>query len=139
MYCKSLTKKELIDAGIVSVEYVDNEWQVLRHWYKNNSKQKFDTKISITLACGKHKYRPSKYYQKITFSFKRKVYNIPLSRLIYVWYKGDIQDGLVVDHINNDSFDNRPENLQLLTVEENLKKRFEDNPDAWVNQWGRSK
>ena len=57
MYCKSLTKKELIEAGIVSVEYVDNEWQVIRHWYKNNSKQKFDTKISITLACGKHKYR----------------------------------------------------------------------------------
>ena len=31
------------------------------------------------------------------------------------------------------------ENLQLLTVGDNLKKRFEDNEEAWVNQWGRRK
>lgn len=130
MYCKSLTKQELLDAGLTSVEYIDGQWRVFRHWRKNNSKSKTDLEISITLACGKHKYRPNKYYQKITFSFNRKVYNIPLSRLVYVWYKGDIPDGYVVDHINNDSFDNRPENLQLLTVGDNLKKRFEDNPEA---------
>ena len=130
MYCKKLTKQELLDAGFTSVEYIDNQWRIFRYWRKNNSKIKANTEISITLACGKHKYRPAKYYQKVTFSLNRKVYNIPLSRLIYVWFKGDIQDGLVVDHINNDSFDNRPENLQLLTVEENLKKRFEDNPEA---------
>lgn len=130
MYCKSLTKQELIDAGITNVEYADNEWHVFRYWYKNSSKIKASSEISITLACGKHKYRPNKYYHKVTFSYKRKTYNIPLSRLVYVWYNGDIPDGYVVDHINNDSFDNRPENLQILTVGDNLKKRFEDNPEA---------
>ena len=130
MYCKSLTKQELLDAGITNVECVNGEWQVLRNWYKNNSKTKTSNKISITLACGKHKYRPNKYYYKVTFSYKRKTYNVPLSRLVYVWFNGDIPDGYVVDHINNDSFDNRPENLQILTVGDNLKKRFEDNPDA---------
>ena len=130
MYCKSLTKQELLDAGFTDVKYIDNQWRVFRYWRKNNSKVKTNTEISITLACGKHKYRPNKYYHKITFSFNRKVYNIPLSRLIYVWFEGDIPDGHVVDHINNDSFDNRPENLQLLTVGDNLKKRFEDNPEA---------
>ena len=134
MYCKKLTKKELLDAGFTSVEYINDQWRVFRRWRKNNSKEKIDTEIKITLACGKHKYRPNKYYHKITYSFNRKVINIPLSRLIYVWFKGDIPDGYVVDHINNDSFDNRPENLQLLTVGDNLKKRFEDNEDAWVNQ-----
>ena len=136
MYCKKLTKQELLDAGFTSVEYIDNQWRVFRRWRKNNSKEKFDTEISVTLARGKHKYRPDKYYHKITYSFNRKVINIPLSRLIYVWFIGDIPDGYVVDHINNDSFDNRPENLQLLTVSDNLKKRFEDNEEAWVNQWG---
>ena len=134
MYCKKLTKKELLDAGFTSVEYINDQWRVFRRWRKNNSKEKIDTEIKITLACGKHKYRPNKYYHKITYSFNRKVINIPLSRLIYVWFKGDIPDGYVVDHINNNSFDNRPENLQLLTVGDNLKKRFEDNEDAWVNQ-----
>ena len=139
MYCKKLTKQELLDAGFTSVEYIDNQWRVFRRWRKNSSKEKFDTEIKVTLACGKHKYRPDKYYHKITYSFNRKVINIPLSRLIYVWFIGDIPDGYVVDHINNDSFDNRPENLQLLTVSDNLKKRFEDNEEAWVNQWGLGK
>ena len=134
MYCKKLTKQELLDAGFTSVEYIDNQWRVFRRWRKNNSKEKIDTEIKVTLACGKHKYRPNKYYHKITYSFNRKAINIPLSRFIYVWFKGDIPDGYVVDHINNDSFDNRPENLQLLTVGDNLKKRFEDNEEAWVNQ-----
>lgn len=137
MYCKGLTKQELIDVGITKIEYINGEWQVFRNWHKSNSKERIDKKISVTLACGKHKYRPNKYYQKVTFSYKRKGYNIPLSRLVYVWFKGDIPDGYVVDHINNDSFDNRPENLQILTVGDNLKKRFEDNPEAWANQWGR--
>ena len=134
MYCKKLTKQELLDAGFTSVEYINDQWRVFRRWRKNNSKEKFDTEISVTLARGKHKYRPDKYYHKITYSFNRKIINIPLSRLIYVWFIGDIPDGYVVDHINNDSFDNRPENLQLLTVGDNLKKRFEDNEEAWVNQ-----
>ena len=130
MYCKSLTKQELLDAGFTSVEYIDNQWRVFRRWRKNSSKEKIDTEIKVTLACGKHKYRSNKYYHKITYSFNRKAINIPLSRLIYVWFKGDIPDGYVVDHKNNDSFDNDPDNL---------KKRFEDNEEAWVNQWGKSR
>ena len=130
MYCKKLTKKKMLDAPDTKVNHIYNQWRIFKKKKKNNSKGKTNTEISITLACGKHKYRPNKYYQKITFSVNRKVYNIPLSRLVYVWFKGDIPDGYVVDHINNDSFDNRPENLQLLTVGDNLKKRFEDNPEA---------
>lgn len=70
----------------------------------------------------------------MSFCAKQKVYNIPLSRLVYVWHKGDIPDGYVVDHIDNDSFNNSIDNLQILTVEENLAKRYDDDPDAWTNQ-----
>ena len=136
MYCKKLTKQELLDAGLTDVKYIDGQWRVFRHWRKNNSKNKTDLEISVTLACGKHKYRPNKYYQKITFSVNRKMYNIPISRLVYVWYKGDIPDGYIVTHINGDSFDNRPENLQLLTVGDNLKRRFESGEEAQIKQWG---
>ena len=136
MYCKKLTKQELLDAGFTEVKYIDNQWRVFRRWRKYNSKEKFDTEISITLACRKHKYRPDKYYHKITYSFNRKAINIPLSRFIYVWFNGDIPDGYIVDHINGDSFDNRPENLQLITVGDNLKKRFESGEEAQIKQWG---
>ena len=139
MYCKKLTKQELLEAGFTEVKYINDQWRVFRRWRKYNSKEKFDTEISITLACGKHKYRPDKYYHKITYSFNRKVINIPLSRFIYVWFKGDIPDGYVVDHINGDSFDNRPENLQLLTVGDNLKRRFESSEEERIKQWGPKK
>ena len=136
MYCKKLTKQELLDAGFTDVKYIDNQWRVFRRWRKNSSKEKIDTEIKVTLACGKHKYRPDLYYHKITYSFNRKVINIPLSRFIYAWFKGDIPDGYIINHINGNSFDNRPENLQLLTVGDNLKRRFESGEEERIKQWG---
>ena len=56
--------------------------------------------------------------------------------MIYAWFVGDIEEGMVIDHIDNNPFNNRVENLQKLTPEENLKKRFEDNPNALHNQYG---
>ena len=40
-------------------------------------------------------------------------------RFVWECYNGIIPDGLVVDHINDDSIDNRLCNLQLLTPQEN--------------------
>jgi len=44
---------------------------------------------------------------------------------IYIWvlFKGDIPKGMVIDHINNDSFDNRIENLRCVTRSENLRNK----------------
>ena len=142
MYCKGLTKQQLSDWGIIAIIYdpINNEWQIFRHWYKNNSKQKILTIIKPSLAVGKHKYRPDKEYLKVSFSVRGEgSYSIPLSRLVYTWYNGDIPDGYVVDHADNNSFNNNPKNLQLFTVEENLAKRYIDNPEAWTNQWGKQK
>lgn len=66
-------------------------------------------------------------------------YTIPLSRVLYVWFKEDIPDGYVIDHIDNDQFNNELSNLRLTTIEENLKKRFIDNPGCYVNQWAAMK
>jgi 5-methylcytosine-specific restriction endonuclease McrA len=45
------------------------------------------------------------------------------SNIIYCWYIGDRDISKDIDHINNNSLDDRPENLQLLTRKENLAKR----------------
>lgn len=49
-----------------------------------------------------------------------------LHRIIWISRHGVIPDGFVIDHINNDTSDNRIENLQILTPAENSHKAWED-------------
>lgn len=46
-----------------------------------------------------------------------------LARVIWAWYHGVAPANMDVDHINNDSLDDRLDNLQLLTRQQNLAKR----------------
>lgn len=133
-----LTKKMLEDMGIVDIrlEEGDTDWYIERYWFKNSSKTiKTHTRIQITQAICKHKYTKCKSYPKINFYYKNKPYCYPLARVLYAWFKGDIKDGMVVDHIDNNPYNNSLDNLQLLTQEENLAKRYKDNPKNNRNQW----
>lgn len=134
---KALTKAMLLEYGITNI-YVDpdnGEWWINRFWYKNNSKEKVHSRVLITEARCKHKYVDDKVYLKVSFCYKQKTISIPLARLLYAWFKGDIPDGYVIDHINNNCYDNSLDNLQILTQEQNLEKRFKDNPGTNRNQW----
>lgn len=133
---KALTKEMLLEWGINSINWSEelDTWIIDRLWYKNKSKDKRHINIKICKAVCKHKYTKDKSYPIVTFSYINEVKCIPLARLIYAWFVNDIEDGMVIDHIDNDPFNNRVENLQKLTPEENLKKRFEDNPNALHNQ-----
>lgn len=51
-------------------------------------------------------------------------------RLVYETFVGEIPEGKEIDHINNDSTDNRLDNIQLLTRRENLTKF---NEEKWGN------
>lgn len=55
---------------------------------------------------------------------KRSSKTIPLHRIIYVMNKGTIPAGFTVDHIDNNVYNNSPDNLQLTTRSENTKKRW---------------
>ena len=57
-----------------------------------------------------------------------------MGRVIYAWFIGYIEAGMVIDHIDNNPYNNRIENLQKLTPEENLEKRFVDNPKGHKNE-----
>lgn len=51
-------------------------------------------------------------------------------RLVYETFIGQIPEGKEIDHINNDSTDNRLDNIQLLTRRENITKF---NEEKWGN------
>lgn len=52
----------------------------------------------------------------------KKGTNLPYHRMKWAWFYGEVEEGYVVDHINEDKHDNRLENLQLLTPAQNLEK-----------------
>ena len=59
-------------------------------------------------------------YLRVILSKDGKAKNFQVHRLVYEAFCGEIPDGLVVNHINEDKTDNRLENLNLLTPKENL-------------------
>ena len=53
----------------------------------------------------------------VIIGIKGKQY--PRSRLVYIWHNGEIDDDLVVDHINRNTYDDRIENLRLANKSQN--------------------
>lgn len=52
-------------------------------------------------------------------SRKLPVNNYSRSRIVWTMHNGDVPSGLVVDHINRNTMDDRLENLRLLTISQN--------------------
>ena len=48
---------------------------------------------------------------------------VGLHRLIWIWHHGAIPDGMFIDHIDQNPFNNRIENLRLVTLIENARNR----------------
>lgn len=136
-YGKALTRKMLKEWGITQVDYdlENDEWWINRYWYYKNSKEKKNVRIKVSNAVCKHKYSSDKSYPIVSFSYKQKVITLPLARIVYVWYRDDIDEKEVIDHIDNNPYNNQPKNLQKLSVGENLAKRYINNPNASCNQY----
>lgn len=135
---KQLTRQMLEEMGIckVSWDYEKENWKIKRYWYRNNSKTIKDyTEIKISDAVCKHKFTKDKSYPIIIFNYKGKTQSFPLARFLYAWFRGEVKEGEVIDHIDNNPYNNMMSNLQCLTQENNLRKRYEDNPEGYHNQW----
>lgn len=65
----------------------------------------------------------------------RKKYAFSVPHLIWMAFnnKENIPEGMVIDHINCNPYDNRPENLQLITSSENIKRAYTCTRSAFMN------
>jgi len=125
---KELTKEDLINWGI-SVELTDESVIVKRNWTKNNSKvYKTEYQVKITSALQEHPLSgKTKEYPVIVFSYKSKTVSLPIARVVYAWFINPIPKNMDVDHIDNNPFNNRPNNLRLLTRKQNVARRVSKN------------
>ena len=53
-------------------------------------------------------------------------YKLQVHRVVYAWFRGEVPEDMVVDHIDTNKADNSLENLQLLTQDENMAKYSND-------------
>lgn len=118
-YTPLSTKKDIIE---------DNKLTVFRACPEYDKRQYFVYQERPTgpaicrITCKKFPKEKHRYYVSF-WDYKRNKYRYyPLSKVIYLFFVGDIPEGYVVDHINNNSLDNSVNNLQLLTRAENTRK-----------------
>lgn len=149
-YAKRFTKEDLIKAGIkeITPDYKvvynsgltlekEEDFSQLKQGYLAFTVYDLDengNKIKVPIK------RKFKHCKKIsdTYIFKMKV--VVLHRAIWAWFNGEVPAGMLVDHIDNKHetiYDNRLENLQLLTPAENLAK--ERIPSDWQKKCDMSK
>ena len=113
--------KNYLDSIGARVEITEGEIKV----YQYSKRYKRDINKPIYVNIKRHPYGKDKTYLIVTFwdAERNKTTSYALSRLVYLYFIGDIPAGYDVDHIDGDTFNNLPENLQLLTRKENLAKR----------------
>lgn len=114
---KGLTLQDLYDLDIY-LQAANNVygWRVFQ---LGKERPIFPLKTGNYKSSGRVKYHP--YVVVSTPNKKQRM--ISLASIIMVYIKlEDIKPGEVVDHIDNDSFNNDPDNLQILTIRQNLDK-----------------
>ena len=84
--------------------YIDNDCVIYR---MNKEGKLVQVKPSIN-NCG---------YEFICYKDHKIVY---VHRLVYESFKGEIPEGLEIDHFNRDKHNNNPDNLRLVTRAENV-------------------
>lgn len=137
-----LTRKMLEEWGIDSITWDPDtdSWNINRYWYKNNSREKRNIKLAISNAICKHKFTKDKSYPIVSFSYRGKPICLPLARVVFAWFHPDKSlKGLVIDHIDNNPYNNKLNNLRAITQEANLIKRYIDNPSSYLNQYQQNK
>lgn len=60
-------------------------------------------------------------YRTIALQKDKEIYTFCEHRCVWVWFNGEIEDGLVINHKDFDRANNKIENLELLTQAENIK------------------
>lgn len=79
--------------------------------------------FKIQLRGSKHPLTQDKLYQYIGTCYQGENQAWAVHRIIYAWYNGVCPGDMTVNHIDDDPTNNNIENLELVTLQENLAKK----------------
>ena len=125
---RALTKKMIEEMGVSLKMSYDNPKQPIVLRTRNGVTREIKPcPYTINRIFGK-----PMTYMYVGWSYNGKAQSFSYSRVVYAWFNGDIPAGdYDIDHIDNDTLNNFPENLRLLTHKENIQKR----PNHGCNQY----
>lgn len=106
---QTITKEMLENLGIISINIEKKE---ITRWNKRNTKQ-IVTKMTPSEQHNSKVNANKVSYKHYICCIRGKTYSF--SNLVYAWFVGPIPSGFLIDHINGNTDDNRPDNLRLYT------------------------
>lgn len=115
---KSITKTKKYLEEAFRLKYIDGKF------YQDKPKAGL-VEVKPYIIEKKHPYgKTIKYLYAMVYNYETHKYSLfTYHTIFYVWFKGDVPAGYDVDHIDGDSLNNNPDNLQILSRKENLAKR----------------
>ena len=134
------TREDLEKLGVRDIIIYDDYIVVMHEGYLDcKTKRKTVVRpVRSHTVTAVHKYTRNKTYPVINWSVNNKLFSVTVGRLVYAWFKGEVKADMDIDHIDNNPFNNKPENLQQITRLENIRKRYTDNPEMQFNQYKNS-
>lgn len=95
---------------------------------------------SFTKRCGQIlKLTPHRGYFSIRLSNGERIINFGVHQVIAMAFHGLPPFGMVIDHVNTNKIDNRPENLEYVTNSENVKRQYNNglltNRKGDIGRW----
>ena len=124
---RALTKQQLIELGVTDVTKdgkvfkngVECKIVILKNKYKHSTNVYQNAVVQFVDKSKKIPFVTKDGYNSYTYG----ALNISVARIMFVWFVRDIEYGEQIDHIDNNPLNNTLDNLQVLTQEENLKKK----------------
>lgn len=113
--------REYLDSIHARVEIVNGDIKV----YQYSPRYNREIVRPILQNTTKHPYGKDMTYLLVVLydPERKKSVTYTLSRIVYLYFISDIPQGYDVDHIDGDTFNNLPYNLQILTRKDNIHKR----------------
>ena len=123
-----MTKQDLINWGVKDI-YFDGDRPIIikESLHHNGWHEKGDIYEALIREITRfHKYVLPKTYLGVVLN--KRI--IPLHRVIYAWFNGEVDDNMDIDHIDHDPFNNTVDNLRQVDRKTNLNSKLVQN-----NQW----
>lgn len=81
----------------------------------------------------------SKGYRNVVLPVAGKWRTFKAHRVVWLFFKGAIPDGMQINHINGDRSDNRIANLELATASQNVRHSYDElaraRPWTYTTEW----